>query len=64
MRSIVKLREGHSAGSAMVQTLDAWLRERLAHFKCPRTIIFVDDVPRSAAGKVQRKQVRDEYANT
>ena len=63
VRSIVRLREGHAPGDSMVQSLDAWLRERLAHFKCPRSIIFVDDVPRSAAGKVQRKQVRDEYAN-
>ena len=63
VRSIVKLRNGHTGDDDMRQTLEAWLRERLAAFKCPRNILFVDDVPRSAAGKVQRKQVRDEYTN-
>jgi long-chain acyl-CoA synthetase len=29
-------------------------RERLAHFKAPREVVFVDDLPRSAAGKIQR----------
>ena len=64
VRSIVKLRDGHAGDDHTKQVLEAWLRERLAAFKCPRNILFVDDVPRSAAGKVQRRQVRDEYANT
>lgn len=29
-------------------------RERLAHFKAPREVVFVAELPRSAAGKVQR----------
>jgi len=38
-------------------------RARLAHYKCPRWIVFVDDLPRNAMGKVIRGQVRDRIAD-
>jgi long-chain acyl-CoA synthetase len=41
--------------------LIAWCRDRLAHFKCPRTIDFTDALPRSEAGKLYRRLVRDRY---
>ena len=31
-----------------------WMRERLAHYKCPKSIDFVDTLPRNISGKVQR----------
>jgi long-chain acyl-CoA synthetase len=34
--------------------LVAWCRERLAHFKCIRAVTFLEALPRSEAGKVQR----------
>ena len=34
-------------------------RTRLARFKCPRTLIFVDAIPRTSAGKIRRNAVRD-----
>ena len=36
-------------------------RERLAHYKCPRSVDFDDDLPRSDAGKIYRRRVRDRY---
>jgi acyl-CoA synthetase (AMP-forming)/AMP-acid ligase II len=36
----------------------AWCRERLANFKAPRSVIFVDQLPRSASGKVLRRELR------
>jgi fatty-acyl-CoA synthase len=36
------------------QTLHAWLEPRLARFKMPREIIFVDSLPRLANGKLDR----------
>ncbi|GAA2733361.1 class I adenylate-forming enzyme family protein [Actinocorallia aurantiaca] len=38
--------------------LIALARERLAHFKAPRSVVFVAEIPRSATGKVSR-QVND-----
>lgn len=38
-------------------TLLAYVRERLARYKCPRRVIFVPDLPRNALGKVQRARL-------
>lgn len=38
--------------------LVAWCREGLAHFKAPRHVVFVDDLPKTATGKLQRFKVR------
>jgi acyl-coenzyme A synthetase/AMP-(fatty) acid ligase len=35
-----------------------WCRDGLAHFKAPRQVVFVDDLPKTATGKLQRFKVR------
>ena len=40
------------------QELVQWCREGLAHFKAPRQVVFVDDLPKTATGKLQRFKVR------
>lgn len=45
---------GTAVGTAVADELIAWCRERLAHFKSVRQVAFVDALPRSEAGKVQR----------
>lgn len=37
----------------------AWCSERLAGYKCPRAIRFLDSLPRTANGKVQRKRLAE-----
>lgn len=39
----------------------AFCREHMAHFKCPRAVSFVDALPRTATGKIQKNQLRDKY---
>ena len=39
----------------------AFCRERLAHFKCPRAVDFVDRLPRDDNGKIYKRRLRDEY---
>jgi acyl-coenzyme A synthetase/AMP-(fatty) acid ligase len=41
------------------EELVAWCREGLAHFKAPRKVVFVTDLPKTATGKLQRFKVRD-----
>jgi len=41
--------------------LIAWCRAGIATYKAPRAIEFRSELPRSAAGKMQRRVLRDEY---
>jgi fatty-acyl-CoA synthase len=43
--------------------LIAHCRERLAGYKKPSAVVFVDELPRNAAGKVLKRQLRDTYAD-
>ena len=36
-------------------------RERLAHFKCPTSVEFVTELPRTATGKLQKFRLRERY---
>ncbi len=38
--------------------LIGWCRDGLAHFKAPRQVVFVDELPKTATGKLQRFKVR------
>jgi fatty-acyl-CoA synthase len=57
-RALVVLRPGASADEA---DLIAFCRERLAHFKCPTSVEFVDELPRTATGKLQKFKLRERY---
>jgi long-chain acyl-CoA synthetase len=61
VKAVVMLAEGRTASTELSAELIAFCRERLAHFKCPRSVDFVSDLPRSDAGKVQRRVVRKKY---
>ena len=55
------LKPGESATPAEIRT---FCRERLAPYKQPRTVVFRDDLPKSLAGKVLRRQLREEVLAT
>ena len=48
-----------SKGPVSEDELIHWCRDGLAHFKCPRAVVFVDELPRTATGKLQRFRVRE-----
>jgi malonyl-CoA/methylmalonyl-CoA synthetase len=50
------------AGLTELDVADA-LRDRLARFKQPKRVVFVDELPRNTMGKVQKNILRDEYAD-
>jgi malonyl-CoA/methylmalonyl-CoA synthetase len=54
-----------AAGAALDEAaVQLALRERLARFKQPKRVFFVDDLPRNAMGKVQKARLREQYAAT
>jgi fatty-acyl-CoA synthase len=53
--AFVVLRAGVSSTAA---ELTAFVRDRLAHFKCPQAFTFVTELPKTATGKVQKFVLR------
>ena len=49
------------AGHATAQELLAFCKASLAGFKCPKSIDFIDDLPKNAAGKTLHREVRAPY---
>ena len=56
--AFVVLRESTLASPAMDEALRAYVADRLTHYKQPREIRFVDAVPRTASGKILRRELR------
>ncbi len=52
-----------SADQPQDDTIDTALRSSLARFKHPKSIIRVDELPRNSMGKIQKKTLREEYAD-
>jgi acyl-CoA synthetase (AMP-forming)/AMP-acid ligase II len=55
VKALVVLAPGESADEA---ELIAWCRDRLAHYKCPTSIEFRDELARTATGKLQKFKLR------
>lgn len=63
VKAVVKLRTG-GGNSELEAELIGWTRARLAHFKCPRTVSFVDELPRTEAGKMAKHRLIELFAPT
>jgi fatty-acyl-CoA synthase len=61
VKAVVQLVEGHEPNVDLASELVAFCRTRLSAFKCPRTIDFRAEFPRSPTGKLLKRQIRDEY---
>jgi acyl-CoA synthetase (AMP-forming)/AMP-acid ligase II len=53
--AVVVLRPG---SSATAEEVILHCRERLARFKCPRSVRFMDALPLTATGKIARRELR------
>lgn len=61
VKSVVMLNDGYDRSQPLADELITFTREHLAAFKCPRSVDFVDDLPRLPSGKIQRRIVREPY---
>ncbi len=52
---MVQLADGTPAGDALADELVAFCRARIAHFKCPRSVVFVEALPRLPSGKLAKR---------
>jgi long-chain acyl-CoA synthetase len=61
VKAVVQLVNPGDAGPELAQELISFCRDRQAHFKCPRTVDFVPELPRSPTGKLYKRVLRDAY---
>ena len=59
--AVVELRPGVEGTVELADELRTFCRERLAPFKCPRTVDFVDHLPREDNGKIYKRRIREQY---
>ncbi len=57
-KALIVLKPGASAAEA---ELLEFCRSRLAHYKCPRSIEFVDALPKTGTGKILKRDLRKKY---
>jgi long-chain acyl-CoA synthetase len=61
VKALVVLRPG---SAATAEELIAFARERLAGYKLPRSVDFVEELPRTPSGKVLKRELRERYVPT
>ena len=58
VKAIVVLKSGQSTSATAIV---AYARERIAGYKLPKSIDFVDDLPRNPSGKILKRELREPY---
>ncbi|MBI2726367.1 MAG: AMP-binding protein [Polaromonas sp.] len=62
VKAVVQLKTGYQPSDNLANELVAFCRTHLSRIKCPRTVDFVDALPRSENGKLLKRVLRDSYA--
>ena len=57
-KAYIILEKGHKASEALVKELQEYVKKKTAPYKYPRWIDFVEELPRTATGKIQRFKLR------
>jgi acyl-CoA synthetase (AMP-forming)/AMP-acid ligase II len=60
-RAVVILKKGIEKSKSVEDEIMEYCRQNLASFKRPRTVVFVDDLPRNPLGKLIKKEIREKY---
>ena len=63
VKAVVVLRESHK-GKVSEQDIMDWCRENMAIYKIPRTVQFMDALPKSGSGKVMWRILQETEATT
>ncbi|MCV7151305.1 AMP-binding protein [Mycolicibacterium pyrenivorans] len=61
VKAVVQLAAGVAGSPALAAELIDYTRERVAHYKAPRSVDFVDELPRTPTGKLVKGALRDRY---
>jgi acyl-coenzyme A synthetase/AMP-(fatty) acid ligase len=58
VRAVVVLREGFAPSDALARELQDHVKEQAAPYKYPRIVDFIDELPKTASGKIRRAALR------
>ncbi|MGW4096807.1 MULTISPECIES: fatty-acid--CoA ligase FadD4 [unclassified Mycobacterium] len=62
VKGVVQTVDPADATPEFAEELLSWLRERLTHYKCPRTISFEAELPRTDTGKLYKQGLINKYS--
>ncbi|EUA43893.1 hypothetical protein I553_8227 [Mycobacterium xenopi 4042] len=62
VKAVVQTVDPADATDQFAGELLAWLRDRLAHYKCPRSISFEAQLPRTETGKLFKRELVEKYS--
>lgn len=59
--AVVQVAAGVTTDDALTETLVAHCRAQLAGYKAPRRVVYIDEIPRTTTGKIQKRVLREPY---
>jgi acetyl-CoA synthetase len=62
VKAFIVTAPGHASDAGAVADIQRFVRSRLSQHEFPRIVAFVDELPRTPAGKINRKALRDREA--
>ncbi len=64
VKAAVQLADGNEPSDELAAQLINFTRERIAHYKCPKSVDFEAELPRLPTGKLYKRLLRDRYLDT
>ncbi len=61
VKAVVQATDPDAVGSELEEEILAFCRDELASYKCPRSVDFVDELPRDPNGKLYKRRLRERY---
>ncbi|WP_280341969.1 acyl-CoA synthetase [Nocardia neocaledoniensis] len=64
VKAVVQLKPGFDPSEETAAQIISYARDRVAHYKAPKTVDFVDSLPRTATGKLVKRELEKLYTST
>ena len=61
VKAVVQLLAPEHASEELATELIQYCRNRISHVKCPRSVDFIEQLPRHPTGKLYKSRLKDEY---
>ncbi|MBV8693017.1 MAG: AMP-binding protein, partial [Actinobacteria bacterium] len=61
VKAVVEVAAGATPGPELQAEVIAYARERIAHYKCPKSVDFTDALPRLDTGKLYKQKLKEQY---